>query len=614
MENLDCSLIHFIESASIDHRLLRKAESSELRESLQKCPVKLRESVDTDANGWWVPVSFYNKKNGNGRIYGKELWENVINNQRETWVGAPMLADHPSGDSDGSPKDICGVWLDAKMDKPNRDGIGLVYGLLMPSGTLGRDLKDHLSNGLKIGTSSSGFGRLMSDGCTVYPNTYTIERLSDWVLNPSQGTFFAYDESDDDIEDRSIRESNETENKIQKNTIKENVVKDSSSKLTKLEEKVFRRNMESFLESASKIEDPQERLNELNDIKSYLEEGACSDLKEKVEQKIAEEEAFIATALKEKIELKNELNIESTKDLKEKLTKIVEDAQVLDQEAKDWKKISEKLQSRYSEASKELKSRPTVAYVEFLKEKNEKINSALNESSKKSETIIKDLTSAYKALKEENQKTVNSLAESTNKVSALEKQVESLNFYGNNVSLAKRKLEKDATVLNEKIGAYESSIDNLQKTVESQRAHIEKLTKEADSLRESLAKKDEIVKVLMKEARQSQLKVQKVANLVERKSKEESSTEITDYYDSLYEAYGNAIVPYEKTIKGCLTLAEAKKVFYTRILQKLPESVEISNLLMSESLYTDADKKAEVLKGTKFERPGIVDRLPKGWL
>ena len=192
----------------------------------------------------------------------------------------------------------------------------------------------------------------MPDGVTVDPDTFQIERLADWVLNPSQGTFFAYDESDDNVEDKSFRESvsddavsvSMTDNKQE--NMKENVVKDSTSTLTRLEEKKFRRDMESFLESAIKIEDPQARLQEFKDIRSWLDNGACPDLKEQVEAKIQEAEEYIHTALQEKAEYQNELEISSPKDLKEKLTSLAEDTKILKEESIGWKDVSTKLQEK----------------------------------------------------------------------------------------------------------------------------------------------------------------------------------------------------------------------------------------------------------------------------
>ena len=62
------NLTRYVESASIDNKLIVQAASNELKESLSKCTVRLKESIDT-SEGWWVPISFYGKKNGNGRIY-----------------------------------------------------------------------------------------------------------------------------------------------------------------------------------------------------------------------------------------------------------------------------------------------------------------------------------------------------------------------------------------------------------------------------------------------------------------------------------------------------------------------------------------------------------------
>ena len=400
------NLTRYVESASIDNKLIVHAASNELKESLSKCTVRLKESIDT-SEGWWVPISFYGKKNGNGRIYNRKLWENVINNQRETWCGAPMLADHPSDDSDGSPKDICGVWLDAKMEGAGPDGVGLVYGLLVPSGHIGEDLKDHLRKGLRVGTSSSGFGKLMTDGMTVDPSSYLIERLSDWVLNPSQGTFFSYEESDDDVVNRSIRESEENKKTI--DSFKENIVKDS--KIAKLEEKKFRRDMESFLEDAAAIKDPQERLQEFREIKSYLEDGACPDLREKIEEKIAAEEELIKKAVDDKITLQEKFGIEGPKDLEAKITRIVEEASIADKEAKDWKAIAEKLQAKLQEAKNELSQRPTKAFAEWQRKKINELQANLDEANnhaastreafkKQFQNINKTVTSLKNDLKE----------------------------------------------------------------------------------------------------------------------------------------------------------------------------------------------------------------------
>ena len=155
------------------------------------------------------PISYYEKLNKNNRNYGKKLWENVRDKQRDTWLGSACLGDHPGKESDGDPKNICGVWLDMKLGEEDPDGSGIVYGLLCPCGHLGEDLTDYLRKGGKVGTSSSGYGRLLPDGVTVDPDNYLIERLADWVLNPSQGTYFKYEKTTNGVVNAcdSVRES-----------------------------------------------------------------------------------------------------------------------------------------------------------------------------------------------------------------------------------------------------------------------------------------------------------------------------------------------------------------------------------------------------------------------
>ena len=662
-------LERYIESLSVDHRLLIKAESNELKESLQRIPARLKESFKEEtAEGWWVPISFYNKKNGNGRIYNKRLWENVIRDQRDTFVGCPMLADHPSGDSDGNPKDICGVWLDCKLGDEDRNGYGLVYGLLIPSGRIGEDLKDHLSKGLRIGTSSSGFGKLMKDGVTVDPNTYVIERLADWVLNPSQGTFFSYDENEDDIEDKSIRESEETaleersnyianirdaaeryirchenpttdevvdyvldtfneapfsretverfvkdykldesKSNIYLNTTKEKVVKDS--KITKLEEKRIRKDLESFLEDANKIKDPQERLEEFKEIRSYLEDGACPDLREQVEQKIAEGEDFIRTALKEKLEFQEDLEIESPKDLKEKLSKISEDVQILEKESQDWKQISEALQTKYSETKAELEKRPSVAYAKYLKEKNTKLSEKLKEQTEKAEASIKELTESLKKLQDEQVSLKESVKVLTQEKAALEEKVTTSSEESADSSSKLTEAIKENENLKAQLDTYKEKVVKLINLTSSQRTKLEEATKTREDLRHLNLKKNEKIKELGNQVKKSNMQLhESKAKLVP--VREPNAVEA--FFESLYGDFGDEIIPYKRSILGKKTLAEAKRFFYQDVLQNLQESKEIDSMRIPENVSIDVEDRAEAI-GANFKKQSMIERKPKGW-
>ena len=658
-------LTRFVESCMVGKGYIKEATSQELQESLKRQTTRLTESVNSESGGWWVPISFYNKLNGNNRNYNKKLWENVINNQRDVYAGSSMLLDHPQGDSDGSPRDICGVWLDAKLDPPDRNGVGLVYGLLVPCGRNGEDLKDCLKKGLRIGTSSSGFGQLMSDGVTVDPDSYQIERLADWVLNPSQMTFFSYDEGHNSIEDRSIREANEekTYNTMNENIIKEKTMKDP--KIARLEEKKFRRDMESFLESANNIRDPQERLEEFKEIKSYLEDGACPDLREKIEKKIAEEEKAIKDALQDSITFKEKFGISSAEDLAEKLTRLTEDTKVIESESQQWKSISEKLQEKYSETKKALEeqkkvldARPTNEFVEALKDSNAKLNEKLTTQNKKAYEVVsklteacKDLQKEYNTLKEENTSLKESLeARPTNeeftslkeanakltedveakdaKIQESEAQINTLTekcstleaLQNEKVSLEEKvALSKKADEMNEKSylalqEAYNKLVEENKKLTENskkanilnQRAQIE-LQEACKDLTEKNKELEALVESTKKEAEKKEAEGKEV---LEEKKVERTpmKTPVELYYEHLSNRYGKEVAPLKRRILESNNVAEAKRIFNSKFFGDAP----IRESRKPETRRTNPVVEKEEAPVSKA--PDSVDRMPEGWV
>lgn len=636
MSKLSEGLERFVESMSFSNKLIKKADNTVIRESLKKIPSKLLESVDSEvAEGWWVPIShFGNYKNGNNRVYNTALWNNVIKNQEETWKGSPMLTDHPEGDSDGNPRDICGVWLDCKMGEPNHEGVGIVYGLLVPSGRLGEDLKDHLKKGLRVGTSSSGFGRLLSDGVTVDPDTYRIERLADFVLTPSQSTYFSWDESSSNVvdstreEDNSIYESNSAygkysfafgERKDNKSNIKENVVV-KDSKITKLEEKKFRRDMMSFLESAESIKDPQERLEEFKDIRDYLEEGICPDLKEKVEQKIKEEEESIKRILKESVSMKEELGIESLKDLKGKLTEVCENTILAEREAKDWKAISEKLTEQVKDLTKKCESRPTNEYANYLKNKVESLTEKINEHDTQSVDVIKTISEsydsikkAYESLKKENKSLKEKNKALVNKVNTLNKTLKESANRGISLSRKLKDTTEDLKESNKKCNKLSIMLDNEKEKYRESLHNLDNTKGINENMRKNLMELER--KERMNEARIKRDYLEK-KNLLKEQRAIERANNLSDsekYFEYLREQYGSEMDAYKEKFSSFRSLSEAKQFFLTQVLNNLKESVEIQNSYIPPYAVNNADEQAMRINEKAFYRDTIIDRKPKGW-
>jgi hypothetical protein len=168
--------------------------ATQLKESLQENEKtlfdriinQLRENgVNNSFSVWKLPIGRYGNLNGNRRIYPKKLWENVKEKQGDIWRNFCGLCDHPVADNDpGEFKNQAIIWHD--MDIGDN---GVVYGFGSFVGPYGHLAQEILEHGGRVGTSSSGFGDVDKYSNEVIPDSYTIERLADLVLHPSQGTF-----------------------------------------------------------------------------------------------------------------------------------------------------------------------------------------------------------------------------------------------------------------------------------------------------------------------------------------------------------------------------------------------------------------------------------------
>lgn len=556
-----------VETVSIDSKLFKKIELSGSLKEKALASLKgqhLEEAAADVPTAWEVPISKYDEENANGRIYPKALWERVINEQRHVWEGAPMLADHPSGESDGDPSRICGIWLEARI-APD----GYVYGTFVPSGSLGKDMQEHLRNGLRAGTSSSGFGELMHDSKTVDPSTYMIERLSDWVLTPSQGTYFTYEAATRETKNASDSRLGESVNK-QESVVRESV---NTMKITKLEEKKFRRDMEAFLEDAQKIGDPQDRLREFEEILTYFEEGAAPDLKDRVAQKITEQRELIKTQLAEVEKLQSELGIKSTSDLKEKLTSIAEDADVLAKEATDWKKVATSLQKKLDEAREELAARPTTAYTSHLRSKLKKL---YNEKRKVEEEIAAQQAKLREA--------------SVKKTKVLE-------------------------AVDAEIVGYKTTIAEKDKRITHLSRQIERLQAGNAAAEAKIKEVEAAFKAYKENAEAAPKLMESPSDSISRYMNFREADKVDNYWADLAVRHGESIKAYEKKIRSAKTVREAMAV-YMKILPMLNEGVEYEAARLPESVSLSLKERGKILekKGVKLTATDIIDRLPEGWV
>lgn len=190
---------------------------------------------------WQFPISKINTKeepNLNGRVYNEQLWRNVVDKQSDIWKGGCGLANHPADDEDGDFMKQSIVWLDGFIGDD-----GIVYGIGTLVGDGGALARQIIGVGGRVGFSTSGYGDFLSDGITVDPDDYEIDRFADLVLNPSQGVYGDYRDSYKRAA-QTVQESKEG-NKIMKESVERKPValKEDENKKFKIktgdEEKEF---------------------------------------------------------------------------------------------------------------------------------------------------------------------------------------------------------------------------------------------------------------------------------------------------------------------------------------------------------------------------------------
>jgi len=519
---------------------------------------------------WRFPIARYDNVNANGRKYEKRLWQRVINEQKDAYQGNVGLADHPGDDEDGQFKNSAIVWLNMGLDEDTRT----VWGEGVFVGNYGKLAEEILESGGRCGFSTSGWGELEeSDKSTVRWDSYTLERPSDLVLNPSQGVYGKYDMrlNKNDGNDSTVKEEKTEKNEP---SLKENVNtmskldETATMKLSKLEEKKFRRDVETFFEEAVSISDKPSRLAELEEILSYFNEGVAPDLQEKVQKEIDNVKLSLSEAITNHSKLEEELGVKTVDEIKEGLTKLATDTKLYERQAQDWQEIAEALQEKNQKLQARIASLPTVdVYEEAINEVKRVKKASAEKSRSYSERI--------KALKE--QITKESLI------------TEKLN---SEIISANKALEEKNSI----IAKYKNQVSKLKEEVSGYREILEK--QEADKLQKKMEERRINIKPV------NNAPISQFANYRENK-------EVVDYYNDLEESYGSQITPYKERILACKTFFEASKLF----VSILPNMNSSKTTKISEALPVEERKRIiEAQTGTKIvtKKPTIM-RMPPGW-
>ena len=487
------------------------------KQILSKVVNKLKENGITNGPKLYkFPVARINDAdhpNLNGRVYTRELWDNVINKQQDNWKGLCGLSDHPEGDDPGQFKQSSIVWLDMMIDDLNK----IVWAIGSFVGQYGHLAQEIIEAGGRIGFSSSGFGELMMDGKTVNPDTYQIERVADIVLNPSQGVYGdVTDEQHPNIEYTSqkavvaeaikeipnnklseniaaetpapqakeplsaiLKEKENTNLEInsvvpetngENKEMAENVENKKALVLSEAEEKKLKKYIKQFLTESNDIHNPIDRLKELDEIMEMVESGEIHDLKEDVEKELIAERARLEEMVKDAQSIQDEFGV-SAKVFAENAKKVAQVADALEEENNSLKENAQKAEKESTLLTEQTHDFETLCAalterVQTLFTENKKLkkennvltveNAALRDKASKVTCLMKEAT----GLKADNQKLKLKADLRTRKSAALQ---ESVNEKTAIIEQKNRKLVAELNNLKETNASLESSNKKFEK-------------------------------------------------------------------------------------------------------------------------------------------------------
>lgn len=257
---------------------------------------------------WRFPISKINDAehpNLNNRVYTRELWENVINNQQHAWKGRCGLADHPQGDASPSFKDQGILWLDGEIDDNVLDeetGLPYVFGYGVFVGPYGKMAEEILDYGGGVGFSSSGYGDYVGQSNIVDAGTFEIERFADMVTDPSQGVFGYAENVVENIEPKNTTKSTQVNESVEKhsenkNAIKENRMENLGIKSPKATAGVMLGYYSNTLKEIEEMKSTDKRIAAYTDLISDIDNGFDEEWLKNEGAKIAELREKAAKAL-----------------------------------------------------------------------------------------------------------------------------------------------------------------------------------------------------------------------------------------------------------------------------------------------------------------------------
>jgi chromosome segregation ATPase len=318
--------------------------------------------------------------------------------------------------------------------------------------------------------------------------------------------------------------------------------------LTKIEEKAFRKYVDSFMADAANIENPMKRLDECIDILNCFEEGNCPDLRESLEKTIIDEKKKLESLVESVVSTQKDLGMDVNK-LKENAMRNTAQGLMLADQVTDYQQLCEGLSKR-NKVLREDNTKLKARIKKLEEQSNKKIEGA-------NKTIVNN-TKENKGLKENlvrEQKKNSALMERISKLALSNKHFEKENGIlstklkeaGQLVVKGKRIRESKnndlQTLINEKnkmlkvIKQQKEQMIALKEQYDAQSIRFDRLHEKFENYKQEEQDTFNPVQHIMPSAEQ---RIGKYLNL-----KENGGVEIENYWADLKSKYKEAIDPYE---------------------------------------------------------------------
>jgi len=387
-------------------------------------------------------------------------------------------------------------------------------------------------------------------------------------------------------------------------TMREAMEKENVNKLTKIEEKAFRKYVETFINAADKIENPIQRLNECVDILNCFDDGNCPDLRESLEQKLLEEKNQLEKLVEKVIETEAQYGMDIGQ-FRESAERNTVQGMLLNEQVSDYKQLCEGLQNRNKQLSEALdKAQKLLRIKDKLSEK--KITE-INKEIVNSSTQLEDLKEKNEKIAERNSVLMERISKLQTTNAQFEKEIGLLNTKLKEAATiingtkqeklveSKTKLETESNYakLLEKYNTLEVEYKQLEGRYNTQFEKLEKLTESYDAYKKEVADTYNPVAHMMPKFEE---RVGKYINLRESKG-----IEVENYWSDLLNKYGESVAPFENQIRGAKTLKEATNSFLKYRTQIDPD---FRVAQPAEFAYRNRIERAQL-----YENQGIVNPI-----